>query len=259
MEKKNAFVTGGSSGIGKSICLMLAKRGYNIIFSHFDRDNSKADDTANELREFGFGVDYFKANSADKKDREKLIEFIFSKFEKIDLLVNNAGIAPPKRMDILETTEESFDLLISVNLKGPFFITQSIAPRMVEDKKKFKNYDPIIVNLSSVSSFASSPSRGEYCISKAGVSMMTKLYADRLAEYEIPVFEICPGIIYTDMTKPVKERYDDLIFNKDLLPQKRWGYPEDIAKVVDAIITGAFSYSTGQQFFVDGGFHFRRL
>jgi 3-oxoacyl-[acyl-carrier protein] reductase len=259
MKTKNAIVTGGSSGIGRAITLLVASKGYNVIFTHYDRN----DDMVNETMELakGLGVEVFpiKANSGDGAERNKLYDFIFSKFERIDLLVNNAGIAPPKRMDMLEATEESYDLVMTINLKGPYFITQRIANNMVEHTKKDPEFKPIVICTSSVSAWATSTARGEYCLSKAGVSMMTKLYADRLSEFGITVFEIQPGIIMTNMTSTVVEKYNNLIFNEGILLQKRWGYPEDVAKVVESIIAGNFSYSTGQTFYVDGGFHIARL
>jgi NAD(P)-dependent dehydrogenase (short-subunit alcohol dehydrogenase family) len=174
------------------------------------------------------------------------------------MLVNNAGIAPPKRVDILEATEQSFDRVMEVNLKGPYFLTQLAANWMVRQKTDHPERSFRIVNISSISAYTSSTSRGEYCLSKAGVAMMTKLYADRLAEYGIGVFEIRPGIIATDMTSPVKEKYDKLI-SDGLTPIKRWGQPEDVAKAIRAIAQGLFDFSTGQVLDVDGGFHLRRL
>jgi NAD(P)-dependent dehydrogenase (short-subunit alcohol dehydrogenase family) len=259
MKTKNAIVTGGSSGIGRAITLLVASKGYNVIFTHYDRNDDSVKETMELAKGLGVEITPIKANSGVSAERNKLYDFIFSKFERIDLLVNNAGIAPPKRMDLLEATEESFDLVLSINLKGPYFITQKIANNMVANTKKDPDFRPIIINTSSVSAWATSTSRGEYCISKAGVSMMTKLYADRLSEYGITVFEIQPCIIKTNMTSTVEEKYDNLIFNEGILLQKRWGFPEDIAKVVEAIIAGNFSYSTGQVFYVDGGFQIRRL
>ena len=192
------------------------------------------------------------------KDRIRLIEEVKSKYGRLDLLVNNAGVAPKQRLDILEATEESFERLISINLKGPYFLTQLAANWMIEQMNAYEGRNPKIINISSISAFTSSPSRGEYCISKAGISMMTKLYADRLADYGIQVFEIQPGVIETDMTRGVKEKYDRLI-EEGMTPIKRWGYPEDIAKAVAAIATGAFPFSTGEVIHVDGGFHLRRL
>jgi len=177
---------------------------------------------------------------------------------RIDLLVNNAGVSPKVRMDILEVTEESYDRVMTINLKGPFFLTQLVANWMIELKKFRNELEPKIVNISSISAYTSSTSRGEYCISKAGVSMMTKLYADRLSEYGVNVYEIRPGIIFTPMTEPVKEKYDKLI-SEGITPIKRWGTPEDVAKAVVAIAKGYFPFSTGEVFNVDGGFHIRRL
>lgn len=259
MRTKNAIVTGGSSGIGRAITLMVASKGYNVIFTHYDRNDDLVNETLELAKKLNVEVTPIKANSGSAEERNKLFDFVFSKFERIDLLVNNAGIAPPKRMDLLEATEESYDLVMTINLKGPYFITQKIANSMVESVKKDPDFKPIIINTSSISSWVSSTGRGEYCLSKAGVSMMTKLYADRLAEFGINVYEIQPGIIKTNMTSAVVEKYDNLIFNEGILLQKRWGFPEDIANVVEAIIAGSFAYSTGQVFYVDGGFQIRRL
>jgi NAD(P)-dependent dehydrogenase (short-subunit alcohol dehydrogenase family) len=174
------------------------------------------------------------------------------------MLVNNAGAAPLKRMDILQATEESFDRVVGINLRGPYFLTQLVANWMVEQRKQAPQRPLRIVNIGSISAYTSSPSRGEYCISKAGVAMMTKLYADRLAEYDIGVFEISGGIIETDMTRVVKEKYDKLIA-EGLTPIRRWGQPTDLAKVVGAIAEGRLDFSTGTVINVDGGFHLRRL
>ena len=174
------------------------------------------------------------------------------------MLVNNAGTSPLKRLDILEGTEENFDRVIKINLKGAYFLTQLVANWMIEQKKESPESNFRIVNISSISAYTSSPSRGEYCISKAGISMITKLYADRLAEYNIGVFEIRPGIIETDMTLPVKDKYDKII-SEGLTPIKRWGQPEDVAKAIGAIAQGKLDFSTGSFINVDGGFHLRRL
>jgi len=259
MKNRNAIITGGSSGIGKAITLSVAQKGYNVIFTHYDKNDDFANETLSLAKKFGTDICAFKANSGEVSERKKLCDFIFSKFERIDLLVNNAGIAPPKRADILEATEESYDLVMNINLKGPYFITQKIANNMVEHVKKDVEFKPIIINTSSVSAWTSSTGRGEYCLSKAGISMMTKLYADRLSEFGINVYEIQPGIIKTNMTSTVIEKYDNLIFNEGIILQKRWGLPEDVAKVVESIICDHFPYSTGQVFYVDGGFQIRRL
>ena len=174
------------------------------------------------------------------------------------MLVNNAGVAPSKRMDILEATEASYDRVMDINLKGPYFLTQLVANWMIEQKKTNPDRSYRICNTGSMSAYTSGPARGEYCVSKAGVGMMTTLYADRLAEFDIGVFEIRPGIIMTDMTSVVKDKYDKLIAD-GLTPTKRWGQPEDIAKAVGAIAQGRLDFSTGQVINVDGGFHLRRL
>ena len=254
MEKKCALITGGRRGIGFGIALELAKHNYRVIITgKTDASSAKA-----EIEKAGGECLAYSADISKKEDRLELFNKISTAVPRLDVLVNNAGIAPKVRADILEATEESFDELISVNLKGPYFLTQLFAGRMIEQKKKEKDYNPVIINISSVSSFASSANRGDYCVSKAGISMMTKLYADRLSEFGIPVFEIQPGIIATDMTSGVKAKYDKMI--KDgVFPIKRWGVPEDIARTVLAIAGGCLPYSTGQVLHVDGGFHLRRL
>jgi len=180
-------------------------------------------------------------------------------FGRIDILVNNAGVAPRERKDILEMSEESFDFVVGINLKGTLFMTQKVANIMIEGLEgRDQGFNPVIVNIASLSSYTSSPNRGEYCISKAGVSMLTKLFADRLAENGINVYEVRPGIIFTDMTKVVKGKYDKLI-DEGLTPIKRWGYPEDIANAVSVFCSGKLNFSTGEVINVDGGFHLKRL
>ena len=190
--------------------------------------------------------------------RERLVQETLSRFGRIDLLVNNAGMAPRVRMDILQTTEESYDEVMDVNLKGPFFLTQRVANAMVESSAKIDSVRPAIINIGSISAYTSSPNRGEYCISKAGMGMMTALFADRLAEYGINVYEVRPGIIETDMTSGVTEKYNKLIA-EGLTPIRRWGHPEDVAGAVVALAEGVFPFSTGEIINVDGGFHMRRL
>jgi NAD(P)-dependent dehydrogenase (short-subunit alcohol dehydrogenase family) len=200
-----------------------------------------------------------QADVGESADRRKLVDETVGAFGRIDLLVNNAGIAPDKRVDLLEASEESFDRVIQVNLKGPYFLSQNVAQKMIEQVKAGKAENPKIVTISSVSAYAASTNRGEYCIAKAGLSMMTKLYASRLAEFGINVYEIRPGIIETDMTGPVKAKYDKLIFEQDLTPLHRWGKPQDVANAVAAIATDRLPFSTGEVINVDGGFHLRRL
>lgn len=263
-ERPVAIVTGASHGIGKGIAKELASLGYDIVFSHFDfdpegqPDQTKGLATQKEIKNMKVECEVLRADVSSAEDRAKLVDLAKSKFGRCDMLVNNAGVAPLKRLDILEATEESFDRVMGINLKGPYFMTQLVANWMIEQKKPYPERAFRIVNTGSMSAYTSSPGRGEYCVSKAGISMMTMLYADRLAEYGIGVFEIRPGIIATDMTSVVKDKYDKLIA-EGLTPIKRWGQPEDIAKVVGAIAEGRLDFSTGQVINVDGGFHFRRL
>ncbi|HUV03646.1 MAG TPA: 3-ketoacyl-ACP reductase [Armatimonadota bacterium] len=247
-------VTGAASGIGLAIAKSLAGAGYGIVAVDLRNDGQQVLDGFQ-----GDGHLYVKADISSASDRAGILDAIKQTHGRLDLLVNNAGVAPSERKDVLETTEESYDRLMTINLKGPFFLTQMLARYMIELVQSGKVERPKIINISSISAYASSTSRGEYCISKAGVSMMTKLFADRLAEYGINVYEIRPGIIRTPMTEPVAAKYDKLIVEEGILPIKRWGYPEDVAAAVKAIVSGGFEYSTGQVFDVDGGFHLRRL
>ncbi len=263
-ERPAAIVTGASRGIGKGIAKELASLGYDIVFSHFDfdvegqPDQARGSATQKEIKNMNVECEVLRADVSSAEDRTKLIDLAKSKFGRCDMLVNNAGVAPSKRLDLLEATEQSFDRVMGINLKGPYFLTQLVANWMIEQKKMHPERAFRIVNTGSISAYTSSPGRGEYCVSKAGISMMTMLYADRLAEYGIGVFEIRPGIIATDMTSVVKEKYDKLI-GEGLTPIKRWGQPEDVAKAVGAIAQGRLDFSTGQVINVDGGFHFRRL
>jgi 3-oxoacyl-[acyl-carrier protein] reductase len=263
-NKPVAIVTGASRGIGRGIALELAKLGFNLVISHFDFDAQGRPDeatgqkTQKEIKALGAECEVLRADVSNAEDRKKLVDAAKAKFSRCDMLCNNAGVAPLKRIDILEATEQSYDRVMTINLKGPYFLTQLVAGWMIEQKKKFPDRAFRIVNTSSMSAYTSSPARGEYCLSKAGISMMTKLYADRLSEFGIGVFEIRPGIIMTDMTAVVKEKYDKMIA-EGLTPIKRWGWPEDIAKAVGAIAEGRLDFSTGQVINVDGGFHLRRL
>jgi NAD(P)-dependent dehydrogenase (short-subunit alcohol dehydrogenase family) len=255
VDRPVAIVTGASRGIGKAIAIELARLSFDLVIN---RARKAATDTQQEVEALGSRCEFVSGDISKATDRKKIVDTAKNKFGRTDLLVNNAGVAPLKRMDILEATEESFDRVLEINLKGPYFLTQLVANWMIEQKKQNPARAFRIVNIGSISSYTSSPSRGEYCISKAGVSMMTKLYADRLAEYNIGVFEISPGIIETDMTSAVKDKYDKLIA-EGLTPIKRWGRPEDVAKAVAAIAEGRLDFSTGTLINVDGGFHLRRL
>jgi len=256
--KKIVIVTGASRGIGRSISLTLAENDC-IIIAVGTRDKTGVQDYIKELTDKSPSSVYIAADISKDSDCDNIVgeaEKFEKNFGEIDFLINNAGIAPAVRTDILETTRESFDKLLDVNLKGTFFLTQKIAKLMI--KTKVRETVRGIINISSVSAYASSVSRPEYCISKAGVSMITALFADKLADYGINVYEIRPGIIQTDMTAGVLDKYNRLI-QEGLLPINRLGQPEDVAKPVLAIVGGLFPYSTGEIINADGGFHLRRL
>lgn len=263
-ERPLAIVTGASRGIGKAIAKELASLGFDLVINHYDftadgkPDESRAAQTQKEIKQSGAKCEALRGDVSSVKDRSALITLAKNKFGRCDMLVNNAGVAPLKRLDLLEATEESFDRVMNINLKGPYFLTQMVANWMLEQQKQYPERSFRIVNTGSMSAYTSSTGRGEYCVSKAGITMMTMLYADRLSEYNIGVFEIRPGIIATDMTSVVKDKYDKLIA-EGLTPIKRWGQPEDIAKAVGAIAEGRLDFSTGQIINVDGGFHLRRL
>lgn len=249
--QKVALITGSARGIGLGIARAL-KGKYTLVLSATRENVEIPEDLAADAI-------YIKCNIADPADRKAIFEQIEARFGRLDLLVNNAGVAPLVRADILEATEESFDRVLGINLKGTYFMCQLGANYMIDCQKKgLENYQPRIVNISSMSSFTSSTARGEYCISKAGISMVTKLFADRLAEFGIPVFEVQPGIIETDMTAGVHEKYERLIAG-GITPIKRFGLPSDIGNAVAALASGAFDFCTGQVIHEDGGFHLQRL
>jgi NAD(P)-dependent dehydrogenase (short-subunit alcohol dehydrogenase family) len=248
-----ALITGGSRGIGRGIAIALARVGYDCAISYASND-AAARETREQIETMGCRAVAIKADIASSADRRRLVQETVTSLGTIDLLINNAGVAPDVRADILDASEESFDRLINTNLKGPYFLTQLVARRMIDQKTAGK-----IINITSVSAYAASVNRGDYCISKAGLSMMTKLYAARLADHGINVYEIRPGVIETDMTEKVKAKYDELIFEQDLTPIHRWGKPDDVARAVVAIATDLLPFSTGQVIDVDGGFHVRRL
>ena len=256
-----ALVTGASRGIGRAIASELARVGYNILLN-FHANEAAAQEARELVLAAGADqvrVEICRADVSVKEDREYLLEQARSAFGRLDLLVNNAGIAPEKRMDLLETTEESFGRLLDVNLKGAFFLSQAVARWLIEQKHaELPEFSPAIINISSISAYAASPERAEYCLSKAGMAMMTNLFALRLADEGINVFEVRPGVISTDMTANVKAKYDEQIA-AGLTPIRRWGTPEDVGRAVAAIASGSFSFSTGEVINVDGGFHLRRL
>lgn len=269
-----ALVTGASRGIGRGIALHLSRIGYDLLLN-FVSNRSAADKTAADCRaagiENGFSntVHLCRADISRSRDRSRLIATAKRCFDRLDLLVNNAGVAPEKRSDILEATEESFDRLIAINLKGPYFLTQLAAQWMLKTSASASRRRspanrsdsaplPKIVVISSISAYTSSVNRGDYCVSKAGLSMLTSLFAVRLAGSGINVYEIRPGIVATDMTQGVSQKYSSLI-GRGLTPIRRWGQPDDVGRAVAAIAKGFFPFSTGQIFDVDGGFHLRHL
>ncbi len=253
--RRTALITGASRGIGRGIALGLAGDGFNVIINYAG-NTAAAEETKKKAEALGAKAIVIQADISNPADRKRLAEEGWNAFGRIDLLVNNAGVAPTARADILEATEESFDRLISINLKGPYFLTQLIARKMIDVKPIGS---PKIVNITSVSAEAASVNRGDYCVAKAGMAMMTKLYAARLAEHGINVYEIRPGIVETDMTAAVKAKYDQLILQDKINPIPRWGKPEDVARAVCAIARDLLPYSTGEVIHVDGGFHLRRL
>ena len=248
---KVALITGGSRGIGLGIAKHLAANGFDLAINGI-RPIKQVQDVVDELHFPGVDVIYCPGDISSKKHREFILNKVKDHFGRLNLLVNNAGIAPRQRMDLLETTEESFEEVMRVNLRGTYFLTQSVAKWMITQKQAQSLFEASIINITSISAQVASVNRGEYCISKAGLSMMTKLFAVRLGDHNIPVYEIQPGIIRTDMTAPVEEKYNELIAD-GLSLQKRWGIPDDIGKAVAAIATGHFAFSTGQTFIVDGG------
>lgn len=257
-SKRVALVTGASRGIGRGIAIALGQEGFAVAIN-YNANAQAAQETAEQVQQAGGQALTIQADVASMADHQKLIDQTLQTFGRIDLLVNNAGVAPSVRADLLDMGTESYDRLMNTNLRGPFFLTQQVAKWMVEHRSQYTaDCPPAIVNVSSISAYTVSTNRGEYCISKAGLSMMTQLFATRLAEHNINVYEIRPGIIATDMTGKVKEKYDQLI-GQGLLPLKRWGHPEDIAKAVIAIAKNLLPYSTGQVIDIDGGFHITRL
>lgn len=253
----SALITGGSRGIGLGIAKELANAGFNLAINGV-RPQKSVQSVLDELSEFGVEVIYVRGDVSKKEDREKIFQTVTEKFGQLNVLVNNAGIAPRERKDIMKASEDIFDEVLDINLKGPYFLTQLFANHMVAVKKENPDFDCCIINVSSVSATFASTNRGEYCISKAGIAMATKLWAARLGEFHIPVYEIQPGVIATDMTAGVTEKYNRL-FEEGLTIQKRWGMPEDVGKVVVAMAAGLLPYSTGQVVMVDGGMTIQRL
>lgn len=256
-NKPAALVTGGSRGIGRGICIALAKAGWRVGINYAG-NAAAAQETRELVAQVGGSGEPVQGDVANTAQRKYLVDFMRERFGRMDALINNAGVAPEKREDLLEAGETGYDRVMSINLKGPYFLSQLAARYMIEQIKAGTIQNGFIVNISSISAYAASINRGDYCLSKAGIGMMTKLFATRLAMEKIAVHEVRPGVIATDMTGPVKAKYDALLAD-GLAPMRRWGQPEDIGACVASILSGAFPYSTGQVFDVDGGFHMKTL
>jgi NAD(P)-dependent dehydrogenase (short-subunit alcohol dehydrogenase family) len=252
-----ALITGGSRGIGLGIARCLAVEGYDLVICGV-RAKERVQTTLAELGNLGVEVLYCRADVSNREDRARMLAEIEAHYGRLNVLVNNAGVAPKVRADILEASEESYERVMAINLKGPYFLTQAAARWMIAQQGDNPDFKGCMVNISSISATVASPSRGEYCLSKAGVSMATQLWAVRLGEFGIPVYEVRPGVIQTDMTAVVKEKYDKLIA-EGLTVQPRWGFPEDVGKAVAGLARGDFAYSTGQVIMVDGGLVLPRL
>jgi NAD(P)-dependent dehydrogenase (short-subunit alcohol dehydrogenase family) len=254
--KKTALVTGGSRGIGLAIATQLGLDGFNIaVIGQSHRD--ERDEQFAGFAEHAIDFQYIQGDIGDLNCHERIVSDTIARFGRIDVLVNNAGVAPNVRNDLLEMSEESYDRVLGVNLKGTMFLTQRVARQMIS-QACLDEIRGVIVNVTSCSAAVSSTNRGEYCISKAGMSMLTLLYADRLARESILVHEVRPGVIATDMTERVQDKYDHMI-QEGVFPIARWGQPEDVAGVVSALCSDKFRYTTGNYIDVDGGFHIRRL
>lgn len=259
-QRPVSLVTGAGRGIGRGIAIELAKLEHAVVINYAG-NAAAAEECLQLVRAAGGDGITVRADISSADDRARLVEEAINAYGRIDLLVNNAGVAPQVRADLLEAGEESFDRLININLKGPYFLTQRVARQMIEQVQRGALNDfgpPRIVTISSVSAYAASVNRGDYCVAKAGLAMMTKLFAARLAEFGINVYEVRPGIIATDMTAGVQEKYDRLI-EQGAWPIRRWGQPEDVGRAVATIARGDLLYSTGEIINVDGGFHLRTL
>ena len=257
MPPPAAIITGSSRGIGRAIAVELGRCGYAVVVNYASNAQA-ADEVVGEIQRGGAEAIAVKGDVAAADDRKELVERTIERFGRLDVLVNNAGITSPGRQDLLEATEESWERVFDTNLKGPFFLAQLAARRMIDCIGRDVIPNGKIINISSISAYAMSTNRADYCMAKAAMQAMTWLLADRLADEKITVFEVCPGVIATDMTAPVREKYDRLI-EDGLTPIRRWGQPEDVARAVAAIAGDCFPFSTGERINVDGGFHIRRL
>lgn len=257
-SERVAIVTGASRGIGRAVALGLGQAGWHVAIN-YARNADAAEEVKRAIESAGGRGLIVQADISDTADRKRLVDETLQTFGRIDALINNAGVAPDVRADLLDASEASFDRLIDINLKGPYFLTQLAARRMIEQVRQGVLNAPKIVTITSISAYTASVNRGDYCVAKAGLAMMTALYAARLAEHGINVYEIRPGIIETDMTGPVKAKYDKLILTDGITPIRRWGQAEDVGRAVVAVATDLLPFSTGQVIDVDGGYHLRVL
>jgi len=257
-DQKIALVTGASRGIGRAIAVDLSQNGFLVVVNYCE-NLSAAEETLSQITTAGGQGDLCQADVAAPSHRDLLVEYVLERFGQIDLLVNNAGVAPKVRNDVLDVDSESYERVMGINLKGPFFLTQRIAKHMIDFKKSGKIETANIINIGSISGYSVTVNRAEYCLSKAGLTMMTQLFAVRLADEGIGVYEVRPGVVKTDMTdQATVEAYDKRI-EQGLTPIRRWGQPEDVAQAVTAIAAGRFPFTTGDVFNIDGGWHIRRL
>lgn len=252
-----AVVTGGTRGIGFGCATALAQAGYDLVINGM-RPADQVSSALDNLRSGGAEVVYARGDVGTEEGRREILDLTRSVFGRLNVLVNNAGVAPAERLDILETTGASFERLIAINCQGPFFLTQAAARWMIEQKQTDETFEGCIINVNSISASVVSVNRAEYCVSKAALAMVTKCFAARLGEFGLGVYEVRPGVTRTDMTSGVVEKYDRLIRN-GLCVTPRWGHPEDTGRVVAALASGAFAYSTGQVIMVDGGLTLPRL
>jgi 3-oxoacyl-[acyl-carrier protein] reductase len=256
-NQRVAIVTGASRGIGRAIAVRLAREGHAVAVN-FHSNCQAAAEVVRESEQAGGQAVAIQADVGAAADRARLVDETLARFGRLDVLVNNAGITSVGRKDLLEATEESWDTVFATNLKGPFFLAQLAARQMISLVESAAIARGTIINVSSISAYAVSTNRADYCMAKAAMQMMTWLFADRLAEHRINVYEVCPGVVASDMTAPVKEKYDRLIA-EGLSPIRRWGQPDDVAAAVAMLASGQLPFSTGERINVDGGFHIRRL
>jgi 3-oxoacyl-[acyl-carrier protein] reductase len=255
--KRTALITGGSRGIGLGIARELAGEGIDLAING-TRPEDQVLDVLENLRSKGVRVIYCQGDVSIGSSREGILEKISKEFGQLNFLVNNAGIAPKERKDILEASEESFEYVLKTNLQGPYFMSQLVAKWLIRQKNENREFAGSIININSISATVASVNRGEYCVSKAGMGMMTGLFAARLGEFDIPVYEIRPGVIDTDMTSGVRDKYDRL-FREGLTIQQRWGKPSDVGRIVVALVNGLMPYSSGAVIMADGGLTVQRL